>query len=355
MDRTIDYTPNSIGKSNAFDLRYNFEKNPPDISIILPGGFNKEDIKKIDSRVKLGDDNPYDPPKLIDMGNHGLTYGVNNDPGAYEAYIDGITTVPQEKNKQASSSMKKPMHPDSLLDRMKTKFWLEDPSVLVSDKYYQIFPSGKMNKIEVLNSLARFFFCLIFIFLLIGSKREYMYIPIIGHICLIVIFFYHKHKRSVFDSSLSNKIKGVSWSGDYDEMKESNIEGMDTLNGDLCQAPTRGNPFMNVTMVDLMSNRMRPVACSVSNPLIKEEIRDNYEKDIIKDIEDVFERDHSSRQFYTMPSSTIPNDQTSFAKWLYEAPPTCKENQLNCLKYEDIRYNRFNPYTDVMLKDPSIG
>ena len=40
----------------------------------------------------------------------------------------------------------------------------------------------------------------------------------------------------------------------------------------------------------------------------------------------------SSRQFYTNPSTTIPNDQEAFAKWLYYNPEkTCKEgNGLEC-------------------------
>jgi hypothetical protein len=33
-----------------------------------------------------------------------------------------------------------------------------------------------------------------------------------------------------------------------------------------------------------------------------------------------------------MPSTTIPNDQTAFAKWLYLSPPTCKEgNGAQCV------------------------
>jgi len=52
---------------------------------------------------------------------------------------------------------------------------------------------------------------------------------------------------------------------------------------------------------------------------------------------------NKQRQFCTIPSTTIPNDQESFAHWLYASPETCKENQKNCLRYEDIRYSRSNP------------
>ena len=37
------------------------------------------------------------------------------------------------------------------------------------------------------------------------------------------------------------------------------------------------------------------------------------------------------RQFYTTPINTIPNDQTEFAKWLYDSGPTCKEKTTECI------------------------
>ena len=52
-----------------------------------------------------------------------------------------------------------------------------------------------------------------------------------------------------------------------------------------------------------------------------------------------FGRNISSRQFYTNPSTTIPNDQESFAKWCYGDMPSCKDGQ-NCLRYEDLRQKR---------------
>ena len=42
-----------------------------------------------------------------------------------------------------------------------------------------------------------------------------------------------------------------------------------------------------------------------------------YFKDIYRDIDDAFDRKSSFRNFYTMPSTSIPNDQMEFANWLY--------------------------------------
>ena len=63
---------------------------------------------------------------------------------------------------------------------------------------------------------------------------------------------------------------------------------------------------------------------------VKKAIEKNFNKNLYHDIEDVFSRNHSQRQFYTVPSTGVPNDQEEFAKWLYRKEPTCKENKETC-------------------------
>ena len=43
------------------------------------------------------------------------------------------------------------------------------------------------------------------------------------------------------------------------------------------------------------------------------------------DIDDIYSKYNSQRQFYTMPNTSIPNKQKEFALWLYNRGPTCKE------------------------------
>jgi hypothetical protein len=95
---------------------------------------------------------------------------------------------------------------------------------------------------------------------------------------------------------------------------------------------------MNVLMSEWTDNPNRPPACGYSG--IKDEIEENFSFNLYRDIDDLFDKNNSQRQFYTTPITTIPNDQGSFARWLYEVPSTCKEDQENCLRYEDLRYNR---------------
>ena len=59
-------------------------------------------------------------------------------------------------------------------------------------------------------------------------------------------------------------------------------------------------------------------------------------------IRNIFSKNNSQRQFYTTPVTTIPNDQKSFANWLYKTPPTCKENNGNqCVanNYYNLKQN----------------
>ena len=60
-------------------------------------------------------------------------------------------------------------------------------------------------------------------------------------------------------------------------------------------------------------------------------IEKNFDEGLFRDISDIFGKNNSQRQFFSVPGGSIPNDQGSFAKWLYSTPPTCKEgNGLQC-------------------------
>ena len=83
---------------------------------------------------------------------------------------------------------------------------------------------------------------------------------------------------------------------------------------------------MNVLPTD-DTNRQK--ACNIKNKKINKLINKKFKSNIFNDIEDVYDRKNSQRQFYTMPSTTIPNDQDTYQKWLYKTPKTCKEGNGN--------------------------
>ena len=90
--------------------------------------------------------------------------------------------------------------------------------------------------------------------------------------------------------------------------------------------PTARNPFMNVLIDEITYNPTRPSAESAVDPNNAAVLDDFFRIQWNNDPTDVFGRTQGQRQFYTMPSTSIPNDQGSFQNWLYLIPgKTCKE------------------------------
>jgi hypothetical protein len=90
--------------------------------------------------------------------------------------------------------------------------------------------------------------------------------------------------------------------------------------------PTDRNPFMNVLLDEIKYNPTRPPAADIGEKNVKITLDDFFRVEFTSDPTDVFGRSQSQRQFITMPSTTVPNDQASYQDWLYKIPgKTCKE------------------------------
>ena len=104
--------------------------------------------------------------------------------------------------------------------------------------------------------------------------------------------------------------------------------------------PTSRNLFMNVLLDEIKYNPDRPDAATVGNPTVKQTMDDFFRVQWFSDPTDVFGKNQGQRQFITQPSTTVPNDQGSFADWLYKIPKkTCKEGgRPACLSASDGHY-----------------
>jgi len=90
--------------------------------------------------------------------------------------------------------------------------------------------------------------------------------------------------------------------------------------------PNSHNPFMNVLVDEIKYNPHKPQAASIMDPLVTIGLDDFFRTQFVNDPTDVFGKTQSQRQFYTNPSTTVPNDQGSYQDWLYKIPgKTCKE------------------------------
>ena len=202
---------------------------------------------------------------------------------------------------------------------MFTKFWLNDISILYNRNHVlEIFPSSSFDIIRKLNAIFRFsIYYSLLVFLYNRNNTNVFYIPIVVGILTYIV--YKKNNSIQVDDALINSINGN---------KES-VQDM----GSSCRIPTKDNPFMNPQLSDFGNNVDVKESCSsFDNKGIQRKIDEYFDEGIFKDYSDIFNNKNSQRQFFTVPGKDVPNDQGSFAQWLYGSPPTCKEgNQIDCL------------------------
>lgn len=219
----------------------------------------------------------------------------------------------------------------------KDVFWMDDPRVLL-DSYLKFVPTQTMTRNQQFNAITLFsvyFFILILIF---GKTVYWLYIPVVI-ICLITVAHFIKDDKHVNeDFSVNSEVGFMDTNGD---IRFSRVTGDLSKNNEVsysCRKPTYDNPFMNPSVSEF--NTRVPSACNTDDDNIDNTITKAFNKDLYMDVDDVFSKKNSQRQYYTVPDTGIPNDQTAFANWLYRSPTTCKEDQERCLRYEDLRYKR---------------
>ena len=209
-------------------------------------------------------------------------------------------------------------------------FWFDSYDILwQSDRLNEFFPTADQTMAERFNALMRL--------------SIYM---------SVLLYFHHRNFKYMFIAVGMGLFTYYVWSNS-EHNTTTNIESLESSDGN-CTQPTLDNPFMNVTMKDYLNIKDgkivdRPPACDVNRHQIKKQIDDAFNNNLYRDVDDVFAKMNSQRQFYTMPWTTIPNKQDEFARWLYLNPKTCKEDQDFCLRYEDVRAKRpvmFDPNTN---------
>lgn len=201
------------------------------------------------------------------------------------------------------------------------KIWFNDLGILFSrDRLAEFVPSQDQSDIEKLNSIVRFsVIAAIILSLYRRSFNPYLLTVFMMGLTFVVYSYSENRKR-------------------YEMMTQEELKN--------CTKPDINNPFMNVLLNDYAENPTRGPACSyydeskTSND-IKKDIKEKFDNNLFTDFEDVFQRKNSARQFYTMPSTTIPSDRESYQDWLYKRGKSCKESNENCIKniYETTGHN----------------
>jgi len=184
---------------------------------------------------------------------------------------------------------------------MKDNFWLENPPILIDkERLREFIPLKDMNLSEKLNSLVRFSFYISIILTIFYQKYLYLYFFIFVTLLTIIIYKFQYEKFSI--KKFTNN------------------------------APTLNNPFMNFNYITDNPTK-KPAIKSYNKPDIKNEIKQLFNNSLYRDVSDLYDKNNSQRQFYTMPCTEIVNNQTEFANWLYKTDETCKEKGVKCASY----------------------
>lgn len=281
----------------------------------------------------------------------------------------------------------------------KEKFWMDNYHELYqNNNFTKFYPTYEMTRNEQLNALTRFSIYLAVLLLVFDKNQKWIYLPI-TFIVLIVLFHNinkldstgkekELHKLLNVRQKIYDKEKAImkaelkhdgkeNYSVDYDteseDTKSYDLEaGYYDADGNLrvgqkvglpkyqrdkpdglytidellefkkntCRKPSVDNPYMNPRITDY-NTFDPPAACNAYDDDIKDDTTVNFNHNLFRDVDELWERHNSQRQFYTIPNTAIPNNQTEFANWLYKVPnATCKENGEKCLRYEDLRFTR---------------
>ena len=131
--------------------------------------------------------------------------------------------------------------------------------------------------------------------------------------------------------------QNTPFSNEKSRYSKINYELNENLKKNKAREPTADNPYMNIVFSDYLDggNVPEPLNSSDENVDTQDKSLNLYNSTIYRNIEDVFERQNSQRLFYTLPVVTIPNNQTEFARWLYDTGPRCKEDTSKCTYFEE--------------------
>jgi len=169
------------------------------------------------------------------------------------------------------------------------------------NKYYNNFIYESIDTMdEKINKSIMFLIYLLIIFIVLGSNLRTMPVALI----ILLIFIKHVYIKEEFDP----------------EKK--------------CRVPTIDNPFMNpLYEVDNLE------ACDATD----KEILAKYYHNLPRNMNDVFDKNTGQLYYKLNNVTSIPNKYGDFIKFIGSTKDqpdnNCKYDGVNCLKYNDLRYN----------------
>jgi hypothetical protein len=199
-------------------------------------------------------------------------------------------------------------------------FWIDNINELLNPV---IIPNINMTIEEKINTIVRAVLFVGIICTLVLNDTRYILFIIIIMIVSILLINYQYEKNSKIEKYL-------------------NSNDIDIVDNKKCIKPTESNPFMNPNLININDINKDLKACSIDNKKIDKDKNELFFKKVFRNSNDIYGKTSSARQFYTVPSTTIPNEREKLGSWLYERGPSCKEGNGNkCYTnlYNNIKNN----------------
>jgi len=211
--------------------------------------------------------------------------------------------------------------------------WIKDPKELIrQDRLLEFVPKLNMSYSERINAIVRFSIYAGAVLALLHSNYLYLYVPIV---VLVMTYFVYTFQSPQIRESYQNqetqeKKKSLLFTRGGNGQEDDSRE---------CYPSSVDNPFMNPLPAD---DRKRGPACSTTNDAaVANKVEANFGHNLFTDVNDIYNRRHSQRQWYTVPNTTFGEEQGKFAQWLYGVGPTCKEgNGDQCVGNNHTRLNQ---------------
>ena len=214
-------------------------------------------------------------------------------------------------------------------------FWLNDPLILVNEAT-EFFPFTEYDRrctASALNSFTRFGIYLGILLSLVRLEIQWLLVGIAFAAFTVGAWLYMESKGTVRDNYVSEGFANTT-APIVEPRDVINQYVPDVIGSSSRTMPNAANPFMNVLLTEIGDNPYRSPAASVLNENVKGDLDGYFDTMFARDPGDVFQHTQSQRNWVVMPSTTVPNDQESFANWLYRVPgQTYKEGNLDALQH----------------------
>jgi len=211
------------------------------------------------------------------------------------------------------------------------KIWFDDIAMLFDpERLFIIVPTKNMSLGSKINAVTRFTLYLSILLSLLKSNYLFIYVFIIPVIVSYIMYIFSNKNREYFSENDVKTKDNIN-----SELSDNEINSvMERALYDDCKKPTLDNPVMNLLPTDNFQ-QVKP-ACNISDPdisnLVSEEISDCLSEKLYNDTTSLINSKANERTFFTMPNTNVPNDQGSFAKWLYSTPISCATGNNGLLK-----------------------